>query len=977
MDSEVRAAPEGVQGPSRLRILGPADLTGLDGQPIRSGSLQPKRLVLLAYLAMSPRRAFVRRDTLLGLFWPELAGDQARHALRQALHQLRSVLGRDAIVGRGEGEVAASEALVWCDAGEFTARLAAGDREGAIALYRGALLEGVFVSDGASELEHWMEGERAGLRRLAVRTAVELADGARQRGDLGTATGWARRALLFDPDDEAALRSLMQLLEEHGDRTGALRAYADYARRLEQEYGAEPSAPTQALRGRLGAATPGAADAPGPVVRAPAGVPAGPGDAAGPSRSSGRPARKARTLLLLGAAVVTGAFAIFGLARPQQARSGPPVIAVGAIEQRGVSHRDSLPTAILRSLLATDLARLSGVQVLSQARVHEVLARSGLAGDSREHLATAARRAGADDVLEGVLSRSGNGLLRLELRRRDLATGEVRGSVTAEASDLFGLSARALHQIASEYDVPAPGRDIGPVTSRSLLAQRQYETGLRAMSRGAVAEAARNFQAALEEDSTFVAPAYYLSVVGMPTSEWRVIHGALNRAARTADGAPERERLLVRSLVARLTHDPALVAISESLATRYPAEPEGPFALGYALAFSGDFLGAIPYLRRAIALDSAIREAAPPEGAPCRSCEAAALLVTTYLMADSLPAAERAVRALDPQIASPLGPSSLAWVLDVTGRRDQALAGLLSAPNGPRPGGTEHLEFQLASAIRAGELEEAEGLIAAALASRDTRVRGVALWWDLLLARTKGRTAEAVRAGRRLCAVTAQEPEEPSPADHCALGLGAALLDAGRPDDAARGVRSALRVTVADSIWGAGMTARRTALLLFHLGRMRAAAGDTLNLLRLADSVESWGRRSAYGRDRRLHHHLRGLLHVARGRDDLAVVSFSRAIWSPSLGFTRTNHELARALLRLDRPAEAVAALEPALRGTISSNGAYLTQTELHALLAEAHWRAGHGDRALDNLRWAEAAWRDADPPFRARLDTLRRLLSP
>ena len=114
MEPEERPPSVAAGGASRLSVLGPADLTGPEGRPIRSGSLQPKRLVLPAYLAMTSRRAFVRRDTLLGLFWPELAGDQARHALRQALHQIRSIVGRDAIVGRGEGEVAASRRVRWC-----------------------------------------------------------------------------------------------------------------------------------------------------------------------------------------------------------------------------------------------------------------------------------------------------------------------------------------------------------------------------------------------------------------------------------------------------------------------------------------------------------------------------------------------------------------------------------------------------------------------------------------------------------------------------------------------------------------------------------------------------------------------------------------------------------------------------------------------------------------------------------------------
>ena len=46
--------------------------------------LQPKRLALLAYLAVVGVRGALRRDTLLGLFWPESSEEEARRALRQA-----------------------------------------------------------------------------------------------------------------------------------------------------------------------------------------------------------------------------------------------------------------------------------------------------------------------------------------------------------------------------------------------------------------------------------------------------------------------------------------------------------------------------------------------------------------------------------------------------------------------------------------------------------------------------------------------------------------------------------------------------------------------------------------------------------------------------------------------------------------------------------------------------------------------------
>src|ERR687891_2908960 len=89
----------------RFHTLGSFEL--LEGQPpaVRLIPTQPKRLALLAYLALAHPRGFHRRDTLLALFWPELSGEEGRRALRQALHHLRRAVGQEAIETRADDQV--------------------------------------------------------------------------------------------------------------------------------------------------------------------------------------------------------------------------------------------------------------------------------------------------------------------------------------------------------------------------------------------------------------------------------------------------------------------------------------------------------------------------------------------------------------------------------------------------------------------------------------------------------------------------------------------------------------------------------------------------------------------------------------------------------------------------------------------------------------------------------------------------------
>ena len=54
-----------------FRTLGTLDLRRTDGPELHSLLAQPKRIALLAYLCVASPRGFHRRDTLLGLFWPD------------------------------------------------------------------------------------------------------------------------------------------------------------------------------------------------------------------------------------------------------------------------------------------------------------------------------------------------------------------------------------------------------------------------------------------------------------------------------------------------------------------------------------------------------------------------------------------------------------------------------------------------------------------------------------------------------------------------------------------------------------------------------------------------------------------------------------------------------------------------------------------------------------------------------------------
>jgi DNA-binding SARP family transcriptional activator/thioredoxin-like negative regulator of GroEL len=267
-----------------LRVLGPTVLRAGD-VAVHSILAQPKRLAALAWLAIAGRQGLVRRDTMMALFWPELDEERARAALRQTLHMLRQSLGRDAVVTVGNTEVGLAPA-VWCDAVELERAAAAGRAGEALGLYRGELLAGLHLRE-VPEFERWLDAERARVRGIAVRAADALAAGAAQEGRMADAIGARTRQLEIEPAGEGALRSLLRLLAEAGERSRALRVYDAWAAALRADLSLEPAVETAGLAAELrreATMAPGAGRAPSPRVAA---APAAAAAEAPPERPGG------------------------------------------------------------------------------------------------------------------------------------------------------------------------------------------------------------------------------------------------------------------------------------------------------------------------------------------------------------------------------------------------------------------------------------------------------------------------------------------------------------------------------------------------------------------------------------------------------------------------------------------------------------------------------------------------------------------
>jgi len=425
---------------AELRILGHTELSLADNLTGGGVLRQPKRLALLAYLALAASDGFRRRDQIVGLFWPDQDQLHARTQLRKALHGLRAVIGADAFPTRGDEEIRLDTKMVWCDAVAFRRYCDAREWTEALALYRGDLLEGLFPGGVGEEFETWLAEQRSGLRALAARAAWESSALADLAGRRDEAITLARRAAELNLDDEEGIRRLIAALDRYGDRAGALRMFADWQSRLQKEFGAEPAPETRRLVRRVQASRKGES------VETPQWSIAQPPPAVAERESAtavthaqlhGRPSRKSssRIALMVGAAVLAIALILVAsrLRHPDSGQSGT----VAVLPLRGLNDSTAtLAGDAIAEELTTSLTQLPGVDVRSSGRSKAVL-------DSARNLEQIGRRLKVRHILDGSVQRDAEKLrVNIRLVRVSDASALWGRSFNLDTKDLLSSQAQ-------------------------------------------------------------------------------------------------------------------------------------------------------------------------------------------------------------------------------------------------------------------------------------------------------------------------------------------------------------------------------------------------------------------------------------------------------------------------------------------------------------------------------------------------------
>ncbi|MFN0097035.1 MAG: BTAD domain-containing putative transcriptional regulator [Gemmatimonadaceae bacterium] len=818
----------------RFKTLSGTGLTGPDGADVRSPLTQPRRLALLAYLAIERPGGFHRRDQLLVLFWPELDTGRARAALSQALYVLRQSLGEETLPSRGAEELGVDSARLWCDAAECDRLLQSGALEQALELYSGDLLPGFHVAE-APEFDRWLESTRDDLRRRAAEAATSLSAGAEAAGEYGAAVRWARRAVQLAPFDEPTLRKLLLVCERAGDRGSAMLAYQEFVDRLHAELELAPSPATIALADRLRNRpidSPPAVDAVEPrrsenVETSPVADEAAV-EATATAAPIARRSVRARAAIAATAAamLVLGAFGMRAMQTDESAVDRVVVLPF-------VVHGDSGLGYLREGMVDLLSTRLDGLGSLRAIDPTAVLAQDGLETMSGPALAA---EFGATLYAEGSITPLGRALdVRMTLHEAD---GTAFTTVVGRAADQNGLGP-LVDSLASALFASRLRSPEDRLTSEAMrstasgAALRAYLEGEHHFRRGEYPLAVDAYSRATVQDSLFALAWYRLSVAAGWAAPQELLQHAADRAKALAHRLSPRDRRLLEAYDAwhgRAARSSDAERYYRALTLDYPddaeawywlgevlyhanpqrgrpiAESEGPFQRAAALVSNGhDAAGHLLFLRAMsgdrVALDSALSDRLQ------RLSSGAARREVFFLLDRALRDTDAAWRdMLDSLRTAPAATISLATM--VAGRFEGTIA-------------------------RADDLAR---LLHASARARHERIQGFALSASIRVAQGRWRDAQvAVDELQRLDASAAHEVR----------GYLAALPWLPLSPDERQAVRRELAawpaVKAVEPVGSPGTGLTQSLLREFYLSTLSSLSGDTLTGTAAVEAMVSEG----------------------------------------------------------------------------------------------------------------------------------------
>jgi DNA-binding SARP family transcriptional activator/TolB-like protein len=910
-------------------------------------------LALLALLASAGGQP-VSRDKLIALLWPESSPDSARHSLADSVYVLGRELGASPVAAVGNG-VRLDPAVVSSDLAAFEEALGSGDLERAVGLYGGPFLEGLHIRE-AFEFEEWVIQERERLERAVCQALERLARAVMARGRPKEAATWLRKLVEHDPYNGRAVAGLMGALAASGDLAGALQQVGSHAVRMRQELDADPDPAVLEMERTLRARRTEEA--------LPTGV-TGDGEPSFPAIVRAFPIvlGRARLLAIVGMGIVLLGV-IAALLRDRSGMGTGQAAAIGAAPGIAVMPFQVADPNMavwregLIDLLTANLDGVGGLRAIDSRTVlaqwHEGVS-EGQVPDLRTILKIARDAGGSYAVVGSAVTIGPNVRLLAEVyelaRDRAIGTARAEGSPDSLYTLVDRLSIDVLRAILKEDADRLPGvPNLANVTTASIPALKAYLEGETLYRRAEFENAGTAYHRAVAADSTFA-----LAWLKLAWAEWWFLNNLeiideIDRALELSNRLSQRETMVAKATRVFLLFDRFRTReLVQELLNFYPDDSELWFLL--AMTFGdqfnepdvpGDPADGERALLRAVELD--------PTFAPYRIN----LLYRSFWEADREQVAERleALAALAGEEDETVKAGRLAYTLawgDSAGRsRAWTAVDTLDA---------EFLQLtgellnngRFLSINEALQRQAQTGLVAARWCGNSSICLWMILFWE-------GKFQEGIRL---------VDHPGVSPLLRRYLAYDLHFLDVALPESLERDLAFQAVETDTFSWLVAGAYAADRGRWAEHAAAVQAFRTVAREVGR--DSIDS---RAFGGAANVLEGY--GLWRRGRAREALPLlIAGQRDMVGQSPAGVAVNIFARRwiglLLLELGRPAEAVPYLQTLWPGSIIRDPYAAYE------MGRAYAELGENRKAVVAYEEALAAWRDADPILRPRIEAARR----
>lgn len=183
----------------------------------------------------------VTREEVINLLWADEDETSGKKKLRDAVYQVRQLLGKEAILTSGHTGISLNpEADIRTD-------LEKKDRRSA---ENGVFLDHFYIKN-CYEFEEWVEQIRNSMTCEAAAEAKKKLEEAARKNDTEEMQRWGNALVESDPYDESIYYEIMNLYATNGSYHMAIRLYYDLVKRLKEDMGEAPSERTKELFHRI------------------------------------------------------------------------------------------------------------------------------------------------------------------------------------------------------------------------------------------------------------------------------------------------------------------------------------------------------------------------------------------------------------------------------------------------------------------------------------------------------------------------------------------------------------------------------------------------------------------------------------------------------------------------------------------------------------------------------------------------------